>query len=589
MKCFVILILFGCVIGPPLGSSHDIINRSENEMQRFLERIEPKLELLIPDGAPLSEASVSFTFDDSRNRELICIIWDLGGSFIEIQFEKETMELVFFCNPSLVEKSHNTMTDSTEDNIWQSVAILLNKFPELSDCINSNEAILKKKNYGETGWIIEWLHYYNGIRVKDDLVRLVLDHSGTQVVSLTINWHDIVHLDTSVHYSEFNPRDLPFEINQYTQERIIVIMENKPRLAFVYSAISDFYIVDAHEGCVLFHDYYLGYLDSYRGWEADMLYPPEYGSHYERIKWRFKCTLMNNETHLARYFYEEGDVSREAILARLENEQVFGFHGHGHEEWYNGRLYTRLLTSTSSLMPFHVSAKDLSCMDLAFLAACMTSATSANGYPVYKNMAQGFLDGGAKCVVGFNREIYHGNTINFKNYFFDKAVDNSYSFYSCFVYAETKVPDIADASEIFKKSGVSWSNLHLQDNDGGDSDWHKYLGSGPGSPETHWYNNWESLWGEWDSVDHFRFEVTGGVYKIRIWAKPLYQVDMDIEIRVYDSNHQLITPVNSRGIGGEEEWNTANGYGVYYFEVIKIGTYNDPHAGAYQWKVDITS
>ncbi len=131
--------------------------------------------------------------------------------------------------------------------------------------------------------------------------------------------------------------------------------------------------------------------------------------------------------------------------------------------------------------------------------------------------------------------------------------------------------------------------MHLEDYDKGDSSWSYYLGYGSGSPETHWLYATEGLWGEFDTVDFCSFNVIGGTYTITIWAEPVYYSYLDVELKIFNSNMQLMRTENSRGVGGREDW-TFQGTGVYYFMVIKVGTgWQDTHAGAYLLKVDIVS
>ena len=94
------------------------------------------------------------------------------------------------------------------------------------------------------------------------------------------------------------------------------------------------------------------------------------------------------------------DVSRAAILERLEEEKAFYYHGHGHDKCCSNELYTRLLTSAGSLSPFRVSGKNLNYMYLAFLCTWMTNASEVWEEFVYNRIVQ-------ECVLskGSSREV----------------------------------------------------------------------------------------------------------------------------------------------------------------------------------------
>ncbi len=440
-KFAITLIVLASLTIPQLATLNvSVATNSGQSLTRLIENLAPKLDLLMNQIPPIKDAAMELTFDSLWQEKLISVTWDFHQNFIEVQADPETMEIRFFCNTALALTHPGIEPNGVDQNIWNSVFRIMDRLPEFADCLDSEGAVFVGQHSLSYGHVLEWHHYYKGIQIKDDFIRLVLDTSGKHVISLSKCWHTVSNLDISDYNIDVIDRTGQLYSKNQDTEKLIVIVNKEPRLAIRISSGSDVYIIDAVSGEILTHDYFLGYLDSYRGWEVDQVYPPTSGSQWEKIQQRFKASLADDEQDLARFIYLEDDVTREAILGQLENEKVFFFNGHGHEEWHNGLLYTRLYTSSTSLMPYDVSSKNLNNMYLAFLAACLTSATSIDGVSVYKNIAQGFLDGGAKCVIGFNNLTMLGYTSNLAKYFFDKAINNEYSFWDCLVYAKEKVP-----------------------------------------------------------------------------------------------------------------------------------------------------
>jgi hypothetical protein len=350
----------------------------------------------------------------------------------------------------------------------------------------------------------------------------------------------------------------------------------EPQLGWVTTAKLQYgssivYYIDARTGELIFRD---TTLDEYG--DVFVRDPDEGGEP------TYECALdiyhrLDSATTLHPRYYEDPTHSEE--VSQLQYEQLLYHIGHGGFGYYGSEVHTYLYTDTDHIWPSDVENLDLSGVKLAFLCGCWTAA---NNYPVFlwwwedidKSLAEGFLEGGAQCVFGWDESVLKTEAMTFSRYFFDYAV-YSYNFEVCYDYAYSKVSSgTQDIARIYGDD-----SLYLDKYDFGTDGWPgTNLGSGY---DVVFYVYDEGLWDP--DVDWYRFTVSGSRV-VNIWAVPNND-DLDIASYVYDEYMQVVFYRDSYGPGHQESGYFSAGGQTYFLYIYKT----DTHGGYYDLTVGISS
>ncbi|MFW9843775.1 MAG: YcdB/YcdC domain-containing protein [Candidatus Thorarchaeota archaeon] len=529
----------------------------------------------IPDSAVLE--SEGYIQDSYWDKTLWSVSWITSShDLIAVQFDQTGSDLLYYVDGSKtwIENDCSHPRESMDKAWLTSLTFLKSMETKGQDLIPSEAEFMGGKETTQ-GWQFEWIHKHNDAVVKDNYVRIGVDHSGTEVFLFAKNWNDIGSLevpkDTSIESMTDQMNEDGITIN--SAELCITVIEDVARYAWIVSTDVAEIWIDANTKSILKVDELLLYQDVFPvdgdwgtsgGWSK---YTPTYDC-AQSIDWR----LDTGTTEGGRYFPDCHASTVENYLDD-DNEKVFFFIGHGEDYGSATRL---LFKGTGVSDPYSYlengDIPTLNNMKLAFLCACWSMATD------YNSIGETFVSKGADCVFGWYRPVSKTPAMSFSKYFFDYAV-NSYTFASCYSYAYGKV-DSATQS-IARMDGSS--SGYLTQDDLGDSSGTAYnMGNIAYVGDDDYYFNDEGLWGpDQDWIKFSMLYIIEG--QIKIWITPTH--GLDAEFYLYNSNMQIVSHVvkTGGGVGVQEYGCWEMGPGTYYVKIYHPS--GNVHGGSFDMKL----
>jgi len=546
-------------------------------------------KLALDFAKPCDDASfehVGLVHDDYWEQTLWSVRWITPEHrAIEVQLDADTHEIVFYLDTTKLADEIGTRRPALSDEtVWRKAMEFVDRLKKFKSMLFPKDAEFAGITENSQGWQLTWNHVKDSVPVREDFIRIGISRDTALVYSFAKCWHTVdiecVPIISSSKAVEIASRALTsLDDFDLTCELSIIghVLDEKidydPHLAWLVSnahqrsSCMELYI-DAMTAEIISQDTTLDIC------EDVFVYCPGNELVYECATDIFHRFDYATEGY-ARY-YEDRTTSQE--LSKLQSEHVLYHLGHGDYGMVGGDYYTYLHTNHGKIWPSDVENKDLSGMDLAFLCACWSAA---DNYPVYdwwedieKSIAQAFLDGGAKCVFGWDEGVNKGQAMEFSRYFFDYAV-NSKDFESCYIYAKSHADErTRDIARIYGDT-----TRYLDEYDYGSDAWPgTNLGSGYDT-SFHVYD--EGLWDP--DIDWYRFTVTG-YRSVSIFVMP-NKDDMDIAFYVYDEYMYVVMLRNNFGPGHQES-GTFRGNGQTYFLYIYK---TDSHGGYYDLSVFISS
>lgn len=582
-----VFILF-CVLSSGLLLSFS--SGSAPALESFADPNEMLIHKLALDFAkPCDDASfehVGLIHDDYWEQTLWSVRWITPEhKAIEVQLDADTHEIVFYLDTTKLADEYSTRwLTLSDETVWRKAMEFVDRLEKFESMPFPKDVEFAGITENSQGWQLTWNHVKDSVPVREDFIRIGIGRNTALVYSFAKCWHTIdiecvpvissskaVEIASSA-LTSLDDFDLTCElsiIGHTLDEKI----EYDPHLAWLVSNTNqrssyvELYI-DAMTAGIISQDTTLDIYEDVFVWDPG--HEPTYECATD-IFHRFDYATV----WYARY-YEDPTTSQE--LSKLQYERVLYHLGYGGFGKVGLDWHTYLNTDDGKIWPSDVENKDLSGMHLAFLCTCWSAA---NDVPVQwwwedveKSIAQAFLDGGAKCVFGWDKKVLKTEAMKFSRYFFDYAV-NSYSFSDCYWNAYynvlTKTQNIA---EIYGDT-----TRYLDKYDYGSNAWPgTYLGSGY---DTSFHVNDEGLWDP--DIDWYRFTVTG-YREVSIFAIP-NKDDMDIAFYVYDEYMYVVMSRNSHGPGHQEYGIFMGGGQTYFLYIYKT----DSHGGHYDLNVYISS
>lgn len=582
-----VFILF-CVLSSGLLLSFS--SGSAPALESFADPNEMLIQKLASDFAkPCDDASfehVGLIHDDYWEQILWSVRWITPEHrAIEVQLDADTHEIVFYLDTTKLADEYGARRLALSDEaVWRKAMEFVDRLERFESMPIPKDAEFAGITENSQGWQLTWNHVKGSVPVREDFIRIGISRDTALVYAFAKCWHTIdiecVPVISSSKAVEIASRaltssddfDLTCElsiIGHVLDEKI----EYDPHLAWLVSNAHQrsshvkLYI-DAMTAEIISQDTTLDIN------EDVFVYDPGYELTYECATDIFHRLNYATEGD-ARYFE---DPTTSEVLSKLNSERVFYYLGHGDYEMVEGDWYTYLITYDGEIWPSDVENKDLSGMDLAYLSACWSAADNFwNGdwwQDIDKNMTQAFLDGGAKCVFGWDEDVYKGQSMKFSRYFFDYAV-NALSFSDCYWNAYYRVPPgTQDIAVIYGDTTLS-----LDEDDYGSDAWPgTNLGSGY---DTSYHVYDEGLWDP--DIDWYRFTITG-YHSVSIFVMP-NKDDMDIAFYVNDEYMYAVLTRDRFGPGHQESGAFMGNGQTYFLCIYKT----DSHGGHYDLIVFIGS
>jgi len=612
--CFIALLL-GLLVLSSVTCAPSSKRDNQPVMDILLQKVQEVID--IPEQASLDKCSVEY--DEFTGTRLWTLTWSTpANGLIELQFDINTLDLVFYIDTTRASYSSGSLNPSTtKTSAAAAVDDFLGRLERVGLLSVPDDAVSEEICQGNVGWIANWKHVYDRFTVEDDWMRIETDCFGNSVYSFTIRWHpDVPQAQPSIGQEDAQAiartRLSDSQILVESPQLCYLPMGQGVSLAWRYETDHEVIWLDSDSGAVLRTDAWLGspanYKDSYAydpvGYDPYDENPggdPETYTSAQSVYLRFKTSTSYPEGFTPRYY---ADKSKAFELGWLYNEKAYYHIGHGTIQMFSAKYYTSIVTTTTPLSPQDLGTTDLSRMDLAFINTCWGYASTCYPYevgwwkntprsqwfPVEKNIAQGFIDHGAKCAVGWIEPVPKPMAKTYSLYFFDMAV-SGFSFWASYLYARSRVntyQEVCGESIQIDKIGGTNPNLSfvMRDNGGNTKAGATNLGTGGNGIDVTWTVANEGLW--YTDVDWYKFTSVGFCY-IEIAAVPVtdpYE-GLNVIIDIYNSANQLIAHRDAGGIGQSESY-SFNGQGTFYLYLYD-STVGPPHGGAYGFTVSVLS
>ncbi len=578
---FVTAFLLGILVIPSIAvSSYNEIPKTQKVHSLILEKAMSFVDL--PSDASLEY--LGLIYDEFWQKELWSVRWMTENhNLVEVQFEKESLELVFFVNTpepvmwKLIDKS------TARKRAWSTIMGFITNLESKELAAQIDNAHISALKRISDGWMLEWGHKVNGVSVMYDFIRVSTNAYGSRVQAYTKCWYPVSidtkpEIDSGQAVRLFKSLVSKAQLVTLSVELGIVRYFGNHYLAWIVDSGSQEIWVDAKQGYLISYDVMLSddYQDCYAldlYWDSGWRQNEETYECVQDIQRRLRSGTSYPSGYTPRFFQ---DKSLSFVLGELEDEKVYLHMGHGHPYEQNGNYYTAIQTYTDDLTPSSISSKYLYGMYLAFLMSCWSAADDWDGHDIDKSIAQKFVDRGAKCAVGWDLPVEKSEAQKFSRYFFNLAVQG-YTFSSCFNSAKSKVN--SSTQSIARILGTTSYYLNDDDDPGESYPTSQYLGK---SSQIVWEVEDEGVWGS--DVDYFKFEADG-TCNIEILVDPRW--GLDARLRIYNSAYLLVAYRNNAGVNGDESY-SFTGSGIYYIKVYHSQSGN-PHGGAYDLTVDISS
>ncbi len=516
-------------------------------------------------------------------------------SLIEIEYDPIRLEVFSLVLPIGWNMIHVGKNVQSNESLQRNVQMYLTSLENDGHFSFPEDAVLKHVRRDSLGWVVEWMHVSDDIVIVDDYCRVMLDSEGTFICCFSKQWTEITVSRTPAVLREDafhlirNITGKELSLTNAAANLRIINHEVNQHLIWNISTDTSEYWIDAATSELIYVSEDLKITDNKDVFVYDPIDPTSYAtadSIYDRMK-----TALSYSHGGSAHYYEDQSIA--SIADALVCEEVFSYIGHGDGVKENDKWYTGITTTTGLMLPRHLP-EDLSTIRLAHVCSCYSYADQywlgGDMYvDVEKNLCQGFLDNGAKCVFGWKKSIDRYQAQIFTVSFFDCAV-NGYSFQACFQYAYSKVN--SDTQVRARIGGDTSLYLPKDDLPGNSMDSAFYLGSGPGPNPLDglWFLNMEEgLWGisghPYTDVDYYSVLLTEPSTHVELWVTPLvFHGSLDAVIEVYDSSGVRIIYMNLGGMN-IGEYCCWEGIDWYYIKVTHGSIYT--HGGSYDFSMHV--
>jgi hypothetical protein len=534
-----------------------------------------------------------YTYDHILERLVLSLdFFDVSGNLLTLQLDPRTGMPVFYLDTQTSTLESSSFA-SDENVVWATINRFLNKIRALGHAPISPDMVFRGLSRTQSGWRAEWVQEIKDIRIDRNFISISVEPNGSQVVSYT-NRRDASAADSiAIAYGEIE--DLAYKKTAKYLTYQSDILYRWLRIDHSYRLAAGFHIgklthwFDMQTDKLIHIDYPMGYETSQvmdgswgpQGWTRS----EDTYTCAKSIYWRLDSSTTDADP--SRY-YEDADVEKEDVLARLNSDVIFIHIGHGttkeegNQKYSGFSTYTERFEDLEGLFPDDISSYNLNSMKFVYIGSCR-SFISGSGYT--QSICQEFLDRGANCVFGWTADVDAEKAKEYARYFFDYAV-NGKSLWQSYQYANGK-----SEQSVVDMAKLDWTGDYryhiIPEDDAGDTNSGPYdFGSGTGSPETIWQCH-EGLWGP--DCDWFTFEVTYATYRVDIWVDVLWGHGLDGRIDVYDSNFNIIDWADDNGVGYDEHIDTFYATPQHYFVKVSHNEATNPHGGDYVLHIKIFS